>query len=113
MLQNVPKYHEILVCDWNPSPGYSYFRRSDGSTLVPGDLKIRCGDHDLEDADKEQFELQERDVETFTIHPYFTGSDESDAFALRNNVAVIHTKTYAIQETKMSSPRTITFILFA
>ena len=69
-------------------------------------MKIRCGDHDLEDADKEQFEFQEIDVETFTIHSYFTGSDESDAFALRNNVAVIHTKTYAIQKTEITSART-------
>ena len=77
---------------------YSYYRRVDGSKLAPADLTIRCGDYDLRSADTERYGIQENDVDTFTIHYKFTGSNESDAFALRHNVAVIHTKKYVIQK---------------
>ena len=49
-------------------------------------LMVRCGEYDLTSSEVERYEHQERDVKSFTIHPYYSGSK-----TLRNDLAIIHT----------------------
>ena len=68
-----------------------YFSASNGRRKLPGDLKIRCGEYDLRSADIERYPSQDRFVETFTINPFYSGSDTRGNKFLRHDVAVIHT----------------------
>ena len=55
---------------------------------------IRCGEYDLSTNDTiEAFPHQERDVEDFTIHPFYTGSNKKQDGSFGNDIAIIHTKT--------------------
>lgn len=54
--------------------------------LSPGDLKIRCGEYDLGSDEVEQYEYQEREVKSITLHPFYTGPR-----SVIDDVAVIHT----------------------
>ena len=38
------------------------------------DLKIRCGEHDLKSSETEILPHQDKKVEIFTIHPFYSGS---------------------------------------
>jgi len=61
--------------------------------MKPEDLKVRCGDWDLGSSTKnEQFRHDERDVDVYTFHPFYSGQKKRTAIRLRNDVALIHTK---------------------
>ena len=63
------------------------FRSKDGNPLSADDIKIRCGEYDLKLGEIDQYDYQDRNVDTFTIHPFFSGME-----TLKNDIAVIHTK---------------------
>ena len=54
----------------------------------PEDLKIRCGEYDLGSTD-ERYEIQEREVRNYTLHPFYTGPKTAI-----QNIAVIHSKPF-------------------
>ena len=47
------------------------YRSKKTGTLSASDLIIRCGEYDLTSSEVERYQHQERNVETFTVHPYF------------------------------------------
>jgi len=56
------------------------------------DLKIRCGEHDLKSSENEILPHQDKKVETFTIHPFYSGSKTPlVTTTLENDFAIIHT----------------------
>jgi len=59
----------------------------DGNPLSADNIKIRCGEYDLKLGEIDQYDYQDRNVDTFTIHPFFSGME-----TLRNDIALIHTK---------------------
>ena len=60
---------------------------------MASDLVIRCGEYDLStNYTVEAFPLQERDVNEFTVHPFYTGANQKDK-SFGNDIAIIHTKT--------------------
>ena len=63
------------------------FSSKDGNPLSADDIKIRCGEYDLKLGEIDQYDYQDRNVDTFTIHPFFSGME-----TLRNDIALIHTK---------------------
>ena len=65
----------------------SIFRSKDGNPFSADDIKIRCGEYDLKLGEIDQYDYQDRNVDTFTIHPFFSGME-----TLRNDIALIHTK---------------------
>ena len=55
--------------------------------MEPEEVRIRCGEWDLR-SEKEWFGHQDRDVDSFTIHPeYFDNRDK-----LWNDIALVHVK---------------------
>ena len=60
-------------------------RPKDGKRLSADDLKIRCGEYDRKSNAIELFKHQEREVDTFTLHPLYSKT------SYRNDLAVIHT----------------------
>jgi len=59
----------------------------DGNPLSADDIKVRCGEYDLKLGEIDQYDHQDRNVDTFTIHPFFSGME-----TLKNDIALIHTK---------------------
>ena len=68
------------------------FSTGSNSKLSVERIKIRCGGHDLKSSKNEHFDYQEREVATYTIHPFYSGSK-----TLKNDIAVIHTKKGFVQ----------------
>merc|ERR1712156_811651 len=59
--------------------------------MTAENLKVRCGEWNLESSDFETHPHQERDVKAITIHPYYSGQKKSTAIQLTNDIAIIHT----------------------
>ena len=68
------------------------FRNREGDFFPANKLKVRCGAYDLIPENSEHFDYQERNLDTYSIHPFYSGPK-----SLKNNIAVIHTKKRFIQ----------------
>ena len=65
--------HQIKLCTY-----YNFFdfriEKGNPDATKTTDLKIRCGEHDLKSSETEILPHQDKKVETFTIHPFYSGS---------------------------------------
>jgi len=57
-----------------------------------GQLKVRCGEYDLRSSDIERYPHQDRDVASYTFHPFYSGQGKKTTIKLANDIAVIHVK---------------------
>ena len=64
-----------------------FFSHVDGSERSPDDLIIRCGEYDLRNDTIEKYPNQDRYVETFSIDPFYTGSEGKGNTFLWHDVA--------------------------